>query len=46
VIAILEIAMIVDVSVTGVLVVKNAFAWEDVRTGLMFLPCKKAKYRD
>jgi hypothetical protein len=37
VIAILVIARIVNVSVTDVLVVKTAFAWEDVRTGLMLL---------
>jgi hypothetical protein len=29
-----------------VLMVKNAFVWEDVRTGLMFLPWKKSKDRD
>jgi hypothetical protein len=46
VIAILVIAIIVYVCVTDVLVVKTAFAWEDVITGLMFLPCKKAKDRD
>jgi hypothetical protein len=26
--------------------VERANAWEDVTTGLMFLPCKKAKDRD
>jgi hypothetical protein len=46
VIEILVIAIIVYVSVTDVIVVKTAFAWEDVRTGLMFLPWKKAKDRD
>jgi hypothetical protein len=46
VITILVIAIIVYVSVVDVLVVKTAFVWEDVRTGLMFLPWKKNKDRE
>jgi hypothetical protein len=46
VIAILVIAIIVYVSVADVRVVKTAFVWDDVRTGLMFLPWEKNKDRD